>query len=147
MHRLGGVVDKRVIAVHISGQEYRVRTDSDEGSLQRVAAHVDAAMSRIRARTGTVDTLDVAVLTCLNLARDLLAFRERAKDGDAAAPDETVLRELIELAESALIRDGSGGDRAPLLTVPAGDELDSVDAEVLGSLGDQPSGDSSAPTP
>lgn len=138
-------MNKRVVAVHISGHEYRIRSDADEGALQRVASLVDTAMGQIRARTGTVDTLDVAVLTSLNLARELLSLRERSQE-TALEPDETRLRGLIELAESALIDGRDGGDRAPLLTLPAGDEIDDADATVLGSLIEgAPDGSEAAP--
>ena len=127
-------MSKRVVSIHISGQEYRIRSDADEASLQRVAHMVDAAMSQIRARTGMVDTLDVAVLTSLNLGRELLGMREKAREGAGFAEAEAVrMRDLIEMAESALI-EGEDGEQTPLLTVPAGVEVDEAEAEILDSL-------------
>jgi len=72
-------VARRSVAIRISGQEYRLLSDADEVWLQKVANHVDAAMTQIRDRTGTVDSLDVAILTALNLAKELLALKERLK--------------------------------------------------------------------
>lgn len=122
---------KRAVAVRISGQEYRIRSDADESSLQRVAHCVDVAMDQIRSRTGTVDTLDVAILTSLNLAREVLSLRERSSHSDAESSEPERLRELIELAESAL----PGGLRmpgdTPLLTLPTGDELDDSQSDLL----------------
>lgn len=139
---------KRSVAVRISGHEYRIRSDADEAWLQRVAGCVDAAMSQIRDRTGTVDTLDLAILTSLNLARQVLALRARVdrtpESGGAVAEDR--LRALIELAEGALgeagrraaASPGRGGQDAsdtPLLTLPAGDELeDDVQEELLAPM-------------
>lgn len=130
---------KRAVAVRISGQEYRIKSDADESSLQRVANCVDAAMDQIRSRTGTVDSLDVAILTSLNLAREVLELRERV--GAVGRTDEQEaerLRELIELAESALgTRSRVPGD-TPLLTLPTGDEMEDAQADLLGPLLDGP---------
>jgi len=96
---------KRSISVRIGGHEYRIRSDADEEWLQRVAASVDDAMRRIRKHTGTVDSLDVAILTSLNLARELLQLRETGAAGAGSKPE--ALRELIELVESELPADAS----------------------------------------
>jgi len=54
----------------------------------------------VRVGTGTVDSLDVAVLTCLNLAREILSLRDREKH--SSAPEVGDLRALIERVEAAL---------------------------------------------
>lgn len=136
---------KRSVAVQISGHEYRIRSEADEAWLQRVAACVDAAMAQIRDRTGTVDTLDVAILTSLNLAREVLSLRSRLDhDGlpQVKVSDER-LRALIERTESAVERGpgqglSTGGrgeaDQTALLTLPAGDELDDLEGGILGPM-------------
>lgn len=94
---------RRSIAVRILGHEYRIKSEADEEQVERVARYVDETMTRIRERTKTVDSLDLAVLAALNLANDLLAHREEmgaSPAGPAVAPDR--LRALIALAESAL---------------------------------------------
>jgi cell division protein ZapA len=93
------VSDKRPVAVRIRGQEFRIRSDEDAETLERIAAHVDATMERVERLTGVVDSLDVAMLTALNLAREVLAGREDARRSGA---DPERMRALIELAESAL---------------------------------------------
>lgn len=125
---------KRVVCIQILGQEYRIRSDADEEALQRVGRLVDAAMAQIRARTGTVDTLDVAILTSLNLARELLSLRENAREPDPSGVEPERLRALIERVESALVEATSPGARAPLLTLPAGRELDEVADDLLAPL-------------
>lgn len=90
-------MSKGSVAVKIAGHEYKIRSDADEAWLQKVASHVDATMLRIREHTGTVDTRDLAILTALNMARELIALRENP---GTAAPAE--LRSLIDLAESGL---------------------------------------------
>lgn len=96
---------KRAVSVTIRGQEFRIRSEQDEESLQRVASYLDETMARVEERTGTVDSLGVAMLTALNLAREVVELR----DGSAQAADPGRLRELIELAESAL----AGAPAAP----------------------------------
>ena len=118
---MSGASERRAVAVQIAGHEYKIRSDGDEEGLVRIAGYVDQAMQRVRERTGTVDSLDVAVLTCLNLAREILSIHgaiHRAIHGamhgamhgaipganhgqrSGAIQDER-LRSLIERVESA----------------------------------------------
>lgn len=85
------------VPVEIRGKQFRIRSDEDPESLQRIAEYVDATMGKVEERTGAIDTLDVAILTALNLARELVTARERSD----RVPDER-LRALIDLAESGL---------------------------------------------
>ena len=66
---------RHTVEVKISGKEYAVRTDEDEAWLQQVAGLVDEKMAQIRDRTGMVDSFDVAMLTCLNLAKEVHEHR------------------------------------------------------------------------
>lgn len=91
---------RRSVAVRILGHEYRIRTDASEEQIARVARTVDEAMVRIRERTKTVDSLDLAVLTALNLANDLLAGRAEGGSGPRLLAER--VRALAALAESAL---------------------------------------------
>lgn len=93
-------VGRGAVAVRIAGHEYKIRSDGDDEGLVRIAGYVDRAMQRVRERTGTVDSLDVAVLTCLNLAREILAWHERPRE----EADGEKVRQLIERVESALGR-------------------------------------------
>jgi cell division protein ZapA (FtsZ GTPase activity inhibitor) len=94
------VAARRSVAVRIRGKEFRILTDGDEESLQRVAALVDSTMVRVERHTGAVDSLDVAMLAALNLARELLDLRA---SGPATGVDADRLRSLVEQAESALV--------------------------------------------
>jgi cell division protein ZapA (FtsZ GTPase activity inhibitor) len=88
------VSEKRSLAVRIRGQEFKIRSDESPEFLAQVAEIVDATMRRIEQRTGAIDTLDVAMLTALNLAREVI----EARKGRPSAPR---LRALIERAEAA----------------------------------------------
>ena len=98
---------------------------------------VDAAMAQIRDRTGTVDTLDVAILTALNLARELLALRENAREVEPAPVETERMRALIERVEWVLAEARPAAERPPLLTLPAGRELDEVADDLLAPLLDE----------
>ena len=91
-------MERESVSIRIRGQEYRVRNDGDAESLQRIADYLNDTMARIEARTGTIDSLGVATLTALNLARELVELRE----GGGVPADTGRLQELIEFAESAL---------------------------------------------
>jgi cell division protein ZapA len=90
---------KRSISVRIRGHEFRVRSDDDEAALQRVASYLDETMAKVEEKTGTVDSLSVAMLTALNLAREVVELREGQRE---IVSDPKRLRSLIDLAESAL---------------------------------------------
>lgn len=95
---------KPVVAVNIRGQEFRIRTDDDEASLQRVAKYLDDTMATVERQTGTVDSLQLALLSGLNLARELVELREGGGARGPSAPgvDPDRLESLIEFTESAL---------------------------------------------
>ena len=148
-------MSSRSVGVRLQGRDYQIRSDADEEWLQRVAGYVDAAMNRVRDATSTVDSLDVALLTSLNLAREVLAAREGTlpplERGGGASPER--YRALIELVEST--GSGSGGsssgakgrlsasddERTPLLTLPAGAELEQLEEELGSSAGGADAGD------
>ncbi len=96
---------KRSVEITLGGKEYRLRSDADEAWLQQVASYVDNAMQQIRERTDTVDSLDIALLAALNLAREVLTLRaasEAAPDSSESAADSERIRDLIELVEIEL---------------------------------------------
>ena len=101
---------KPAVAVQIRGQEFRIVTEDDEASLKRVASYLDETMTTVEQKTGTVDSLHLALLSALNLARELVELRERggASDPRAIAVDCDRFEALIELAESALESHGAG---------------------------------------
>jgi cell division protein ZapA (FtsZ GTPase activity inhibitor) len=134
---------KNSVAVRIAGHEYKIRSDSDENSLRQIALYVDQAMDRVRRGTGTVDSLDVAVLTCLNLARELLALKKQTSGG----ADLRALESLIERVEAALpaaLKEGAASTQQPTQpsTQEGGAASDGIDAagapKSLSDATDQP---------
>jgi cell division protein ZapA (FtsZ GTPase activity inhibitor) len=98
------VAGKRTVSIRVLGQEYRIRTDAHPSELQRVASLVDETMTRLRDRTGAVDSKDLAMMTAVNLARDLLVERAARRHVAASAP---LLGRLAERVESLLQSDPS----------------------------------------
>ena len=92
------------VTIKLAGKEYRLRSEVSEEELQRVAVYVDQAMQRIRERTDTVDSQDTALLTALNLAREVLHLREKGEVVQAfsEADADNRLRGIIEKIEAVL---------------------------------------------
>ena len=91
------------VAVRIAGKEYRIRSDADGEWLQRVAQYVDESLRQIRERTRTVDSLDVAILAALNLARELMELREAGPSAsEEIRVEHSQLAELIDFVEAEL---------------------------------------------
>ncbi len=108
---------KRSVAVRLSGQEYRIRSDASAEWLQKVAAAVDAAMGQVRERAGVVDTLEVALLTSLNLAQEVIRLRERVKEAEASGAKSERIEALIAMASAAMAGDGEP-EEAALFELP-----------------------------
>ena len=91
---------KRTVPVTIQGREYRVRGEGDPARVERAAALLDETMTKVRARSGTADSVDVAVLAALNLAN---ARADRAGGGGGGAIEGLGARidALVELLETA----------------------------------------------
>ena len=90
---------KRTVPVTIQGKQYRIRAEADDDSIARAALLLDETMEKVRARSGTADSIDVAVLAALNLAN--LLTSERASGGRPPDTGHRVL-ELIRLVETAV---------------------------------------------
>ena len=93
-------MDRDPVIVRIRGKEFRIRSGEDDESLQRIAGYLEDVMAKVEERTRTVDSLSVAMLTALNLARELVEVRDGG--GGDGGVDRERLRGVIELAESAL---------------------------------------------
>ncbi|NNL66958.1 MAG: cell division protein ZapA [Myxococcales bacterium] len=95
--------ETRSVAVEIQGQQYRIRTDGDDAAVERVARYVDATMDRVRERTKTVDSRDVAVLSALNIAKELLAYAQGGGPvgADAVRVEKERIQALIERIDAA----------------------------------------------
>ena len=112
---------KRSTVVSIFGRDYRIRSDEDEQTVQRIAKFVNEKMQETAGRTQAPDPLGVAVLAALNIAGEYLPLRE-GRDATAGLTAER-LRRLIHLvdgslAHTALPRGSSRAPKAPRRSSP-----------------------------
>jgi cell division protein ZapA len=68
---------ERLKEIRVMGQTYTVKADTDEAHLNRVAGLVNEKADDILKKTRSVSTLNVAILTALNLADELLREKGR----------------------------------------------------------------------
>lgn len=92
---------KRTVPVTIQGREYRVRGEGDPARVERAAALLDETMTKVRARSGTADSVDIAVLAALNLANALASERPGGGAIEGLGPRIDALVELVETATAA----------------------------------------------
>jgi cell division protein ZapA len=68
---------ERLVEIKVFGQTYTVKTDAEEDYIQAVAKYVNGKMDEVLKKTKSVSTLNVAILTALNIADDLLKEKEK----------------------------------------------------------------------
>jgi cell division protein ZapA len=73
------MAEERVVEIKVFGQTFSVKTDAEEAHIQAVAQYVNEKMEEVLKKTRSVSTLNVAILTALNIADDLLKEREQRK--------------------------------------------------------------------
>ncbi len=66
-----------MVEIKVFGQTYTVKTDAEEDHIQEVARYVNEKMEEVLKKTRSVSTMNVAILTALNIADDLLKEKER----------------------------------------------------------------------
>jgi cell division protein ZapA len=68
---------ERLVEIKVFGQTYTVKTDAEEDYIKEVAKYVNEKMEEVLKKTKTVSTLNVAILTALNIADDLIKEKEK----------------------------------------------------------------------
>ena len=68
---------ERLVEIKVFGQTYTVKTDAEEEHVKEIARYVNEKMEEVLKKTKSVSTLNVAILTALNIADDLLKEREK----------------------------------------------------------------------
>ena len=68
---------ERLVEIKVFGQTYTVKTDAEEDYIQEVAKYVNEKMEEVLKKTKSVSSLNVAILTALNIADDLLREKEK----------------------------------------------------------------------
>jgi len=70
---------ERLVEIKVFGQTYTVKTDAEEDHIQAVARYVNEKMDEVLKKTRSVSSLNVAILTALNIADDLLREKEKRR--------------------------------------------------------------------
>jgi cell division protein ZapA len=68
---------ERLVEIKVFGQTYTVKTEAEEDYIQEVAKYVNEKIDEVLKKTKSVSTLNVAILTALNIADDLLKEKEK----------------------------------------------------------------------
>ena len=68
---------ERLVEIKVFNQTYTVKTDAAESHIQEVARYVNEKMEEVLKKTKTVSSLNVAILTALNIADDYLKEKEK----------------------------------------------------------------------
>jgi cell division protein ZapA (FtsZ GTPase activity inhibitor) len=84
------------IPLTIQGKTYQVKTDQDPAQLQMFADLVNKKMKEISNSTSVQSTMDIAILTMLNMAKDLYES-EKGKEGFKNNLEEMLDRSLEKI--------------------------------------------------
>jgi len=68
-------MEKKSVTVAIKGQEYTIRTDSDEEHVKAVASIVNERLDFLGRKSQTISTVNLMVLTLMNVASDYLQLQ------------------------------------------------------------------------
>jgi cell division protein ZapA len=85
---------ERLVEIKVFGHVYTVKTDTDEEHIQRVARYVNEKMDEVVKNTKSVSSLNVAILTALNIADDLI--KEKTKRQAFLQEVERKSKDLVE---------------------------------------------------
>ena len=98
--------NERLVEIQVLGQTYTVKTDSEEVHIQAVARYVNEKAEEILKKTKSVSSLNVAILTALNIADDLL--KEREKRLALLKEVGTKSRDLVEKIDLSIVGKEAG---------------------------------------
>ena len=85
---------ERLVEIKVFGHVYTVKTDAQEDHIQKVAQYVNEKMDEVTKNTKSVSSLNVAILTALNIADDLII--EKAKRLALLEEVERKSKDLVE---------------------------------------------------
>ena len=99
---------ERLVEIKVFGQTYTVKTDAQEDHIQKVARCVNEKMEEVTKNTKSVSSFNVAILTALNIADDLV--REKEKRLALMQEVEQKSKDLTEKIILKMGEDGAEGD-------------------------------------
>ncbi len=91
---------KKSYEVSILNQKITIKSDADERYIQKVADYVNKKIYDIVNHTKSVSTLNVAILTALNLADDLFKLNDMKKEKNLLF--EKKIKNILSLIEEKI---------------------------------------------
>ena len=67
------------IRVTIYGDEYSIKSDSDGETTRKVAEYVNLKMAEVQGGVASRDKVKVAILSAMNIAGELLGYKEKCE--------------------------------------------------------------------
>jgi cell division protein ZapA len=86
--------------IQIYGKRYSLKSTSDELSTEEVAAYVDAKMRELAEVRSKTSSADLAVLTALNIAQELMELQKQTDANDKTHEKKIGL--MIEAIEAEI---------------------------------------------
>lgn len=88
---------KKTTELSIMGQKFMVKSESDDDYIIKVAAYVDEKINEVLRNTKSVPSLNVAILTAMNIADEY--FKYQREKGEKFGAVESKIKNLIELID------------------------------------------------
>ncbi len=88
---------KKAIEVSIMGQKFAVKSDSNEDYVVEVAGYVDNKVNEVLGNTKSVASMQVALLTAMNIADEFFKFRN--DKAERLGKVEKKIQDMIELID------------------------------------------------
>lgn len=88
---------KKEIEIKVMGQKFLVRSESSNEYVAEVAKYVDQKMNEVVRGAHSVATMNVAILTAMNIADEFLKYKSQ-KDGKMKMTEEKI-KDIIELID------------------------------------------------
>ena len=91
---------KNLVRVEILGREYVVKSNEEQGRIEKIAAYVNQKIREISGASQTISTLNAAILAALNIADDY--FRVLDEKGGHRKDYESKAEHLIEMIDARI---------------------------------------------
>ena len=86
--------------IQIYGKTYSLKSSSSEVDAEDVAGYVDSRMKALAKALSKTSTLDLAILTALNIAQELMEFKKQTEAKDGVEGEK--LRQLVAALDEEL---------------------------------------------
>jgi cell division protein ZapA len=91
---------KRAVEVSMMGQKFMIKSDSNDDYVSKIAGYVDGKVNEVLQNTKSVASIQVALLTAMNIADEFFKFKDN-KD-TTLKQIEKKIEDMIELVDLQL---------------------------------------------